>query len=402
MSVVPNAYTSALDFLGLKIGGEDVVAGAPMHVGRSGRACYRTPIIAEIGVNHNGDEQVAHHMIDVAADCGVDVVKFQKRDLDTLLQQRFIDRPQDAPTGLANLLPVLRRCELGDEAFMRLQTHAKERGLGFLVTPFDTASVAFLERLGVQAYKVASCDATNPLLLAAVAATGKPFLVSTGMTREMDVFEIVRFLERVAAGRFGLLHAVSGYPAAFSDCQLHMILRYKVAFKVPVGWSGHERGVAVSVGAVAAGADVLERHLTLDRTAIGPDHAASLEPEGMKKLVQRVRAFETAYGDPYMNGKELTRGETANHEALGKSLVSKCDFAPGEQFCMRDLEARSPGRGASPLLLLNGDEDPAKRAWTSTRHIKAGEPLVATDLSGPSGRADGPGIQYQKVEISCD
>ncbi len=382
MSVVPNTDAAPLDFLGFKIGN----AGPG--------ACHRTPIIAEIGVNHNGDEQVAHHMIDVAADCGVDIVKFQKRDLGTLLQQRYIDRPQDAPTGLANLLPVLRRCELGEEAFGRLKTHAAERGLGFLVTPFDTASVAFLEHLGVQAYKVASCDATNPLLLAAVAATGKPFLVSTGMTCEMDVFEIAYFLKRIAGGRHGLMHAVSGYPAAFEDCQLHMILRYKVAFKVPVGWSGHERGVAVSVGAVAAGADVLERHLTLDRTASGPDHAASLEPEGMKKLVQRVRAFEKAYGNPYMDGKELTRGETANHEALGKSLVAKRDIQFGERFGIEDLEARSPGRGVSPIAVLGEGNG---FGWVSTRAIACGEVLVSTDLSDAPGRAGASGIRFQEA-----
>lgn len=382
MSVVPNSYVAPLDFLGFRVG-----SGGP-------GACHRTPIIAEIGVNHNGDEKVAHHMIDVAADCGVDIVKFQKRDLNTLLQQRYIDRPQDAPTGLANLLPVLRRCELSEEAFGRLKAHAAERDLGFLVTPFDVASVAFLERLGVQAYKVASCDATNPLLLAAVAATGKPFLVSTGMTREMDVFEVVGFLKRIADGRFGLLHAVSGYPAAFEDCQLHMILRYKVAFKVPVGWSGHERGVAVSVGAVAAGADVLERHLTLDRTASGPDHAASLEPEGMKKLVQRVRAFEKAYGNPYMNGKELTRGETANHEALGKSLVARRAIAAGEWFTPSDLEARSPGRGVSPMRLLGYE---AASSFKSTRIIATGEALIETDLSDVGGRASASGIQSSEV-----
>ena len=384
MSKVPNADVNGVDFLGYRLGTDPMPDGS--------RTCWRTPIVAELGINHNGDESIAHKMIDVAADCGVDIVKFQKRDLGTLLQKRFLERPQDAPTGLANLLPVLRRCELDMAAYVRLGNHARQRGLKCLVTPFDEPSVDFLEDLGVDAYKVASSDCTNPLLLRKIAATGKPFVVSTGMTRELDVFAVVGLLNQIAPGRFALMHSVSGYPAAFSDCQLHMILRYKHAFKVPVGWSGHEKGVAVSVGAVAAGADLLERHFTLDRSASGPDHAASLEPDGLRKLVERVRAFEEAYGNPYMMGKGLTRGEMANQEALGKSLVARCALAAGEEVGWHAFEARSPGRGVSPMLLTQGI------GFKISRDIQAGEALRAgdavpdgLDMLGAAGRAAAPG-----------
>lgn len=367
MSRVPNADTTTLDFLGFPL-------GSKYNGGGVARTLHRTPIIAELGINHNGDEAIAHKMIDVAADCGVDIIKFQKRDLNTLLQQRYIDRPQDAPTGLANLLPVLKRCEFGKEAYLRFGVHARARGLRALVTPFDEASVDFLEDIGVDAYKVASCDANNPLLLRKIAATGKPFIVSTGMTKEAHVFETFKYLEQIASGRFGFMHSVSGYPAAFADCNLHMILRYKHAFHVPVGWSGHERGVAVSVGAVAAGADILERHFTLDRAASGPDHAASLEPDGLRKLVERVRAFEEAYGDPYMGGKGLTRGEVATQEALGKSLVAKRALKAGETVGWDAFEARSPGRGVWPMLLTYGE------AFDVHRDVAAGEAFKPGDV----------------------
>lgn len=368
MSVIPLAETYALSFLGYKLGNQLPEAGGK-------QVLHTCPIIAELGINHNGSEDMAHKMIDEASRCGAHAVKFQKRDLATTYLRRYIDQPATAPGGLANYLPVLQRCELPEEAYPRLKEHAERTGMSFLVTPFDEPSVAFLERLGVEAYKVASCDASNPILLRKIAATGKPFLVSTGMTPELDVFRIVQYLQELAPGRFGLMHSVSGYPVAYADCQLHMILRYKVNHRVPVGWSGHERGVAVSVGAVAAGADVLERHFTLDRTMRGPDHAASLEPEGLKKLVDRVAAFEDAYGDPYMLGKGLTRGEMATQEVLGKSLVARYAIAAGAIFDERTLEARSPGRGVSPLVLL----EPGA-SWIAPRDIPAGDPLVPQDL----------------------
>jgi sialic acid synthase SpsE len=385
VSVVPQQVTAAFDFLGHSIGNGENEPGVPMQ-----RA--RAPIVAELGINHNGSEDIAHKMIDVAKACGADIVKLQRRDLATTYQTRYLEAPDTAPGGLAHYLPVLKRCELPAEAYPRLQEHAERLGLGFLVTPFDEPSVDFLEGLGVKAYKVASCDATNPLLLRRVAATGKPFLVSTGMTHELDVFRAVAYLQSIAGGRFGLMHAVSGYPVPFRDCQLHMILRYKVNHGVPVGWSGHERGVAVSVGAVAAGADVLERHFTLDRTMNGPDHAASLEPDGLKKLVERVRAFEEAFGNPYLTAKTLTRGEEATREVLGKSLVARRAIAAGEDYGWADLEARSPGRGVPAAALLG-----AANQWTAPRALALGEELRPEDLQvsgerfmvGPEGRASG-------------
>lgn len=363
MSVVPNAQTSVLKFLGHSIGAP---AGATGH---------KTPIIAELGINHNGDEDIAHKMIDSAADCGADIVKLQLRDLKTTYERRYIDHPDSAPGGLAHYLPVLKACALPGDAYERLKTHAEERKLGFLVTPFDLPSVTYLESMGVEAYKVASCDATNPLLLGRLARTQKPVLVSTGMTTEVQVLRMAAHLAEVMPSRYALMHAISGYPAAFQDCQLHMIMRYKVNCGVPVGWSGHELGVSVSVCAVAVGADILERHFTLDRTMKGPDHAASLEPDGLKKLVERVRAFEAAFGDPYLQSKGITRGEEATQEVLGKSLVAKRDLAKGETIGWADVEARSPGRGVLPLTLLE-----VGSTWRNKRAMAAGERFIPADF----------------------
>lgn len=364
MSVVPNVITDTLEFLGHQLG-------------HHGAGCaHRAPIIAELGINHNGSEELAHKMVDAAKICGADIVKLQIRDLKTTYRREYIENPDIAPGGLANYLPVLKACALSGDAYERLKKHAEDLKLGFLVTPFDIPSVQYLESLGVQAYKVASGDCTNPLLLGRIARTNKPFLVSTGMTKEDDILVIAKHLSMVAPRRYAFMHAVSGYPAPFRDCQLHMIHRLKKATGVPVGWSGHERGVAVSVGAVAVGADILERHFTLDRTMRGPDHAASLEPDGLKKLVERVRAFEEAYGDAYMPPKGINRGEEASHEVLGKSLVAKEDIDKDQTFGWHQLEARGPGRGLSPMAVIG------IHTWRAKRDIKAGEMLMQSDLTG--------------------
>ena len=246
--------------------------------------------------------------------------------------------------------------------------------LGFLVTPWDEPSVDFCEELGVEAYKVASADCVNPFMHRKIGATGKPVIVSTGMHDEGELLNYIQDMKAWHRNRLILMHSVSSYPTADDDCQLHNILKYKINHQVPVGWSGHERGVSNSVCAVAMGADVIERHFTLDRTSKGPDHAASLEAEGLKKLVRRIRSFEKAYGDPYQSRKN-NRGELATREVLGKSLHARVDIPRGTVIKWDMLMARSPGTGIETRWaeVLVGNE--------MARGVFAGECLTLKDIN---------------------
>lgn len=378
MSVLPQALTGEASFFGRKVGMNGTARG------------HRCLIVAELGINHNGSLERALQMVDVAADAGVDVVKLQRRDLSACYTPEANADPNRVAHGLANYMPVLRECALPDAAYEGLKLRAEDRGLGFLVTPFDEPSVDFLETLDVAAYKLASADLTNVFLHRKLAATGKALIASTGMADEGTMFRAVGHLKALFPGRLALMHTVSAYPTADGDCQLHSILRMKLNQQVPVGWSGHERGVAISVAAAALGADIIERHFTLDRTLPGPDQAASLEPDGLKKLVARIRAFEAAYGDPY-GEKRMLRGEVAAQEVLGKSLCARHDIHSAHEFGLEDLTAMSPGRGVSPMVLLGKEGT----RWTAPRPIRAGEPLRTSDLLSPStvgsvGRATGP------------
>jgi len=333
-------------------------------------------IIAELGINHNGNVSMAHSMIDAAREAGVDVVKFQKRHLPSTYGKKLCDDPNSAPSALAVYLPLLKDCELPDEAYPELKAHAEEKGLGFLVSAWDDPSIDFCEKLDVEVYKVASADWNNIFLHAKLEATGKPVIMSTGMTNESEIFAMMGALRVQFKDRMVLMHAVSSYPTAYRDCALHLINRYKVNHIVPVGWSGHERGVAISMAAAACGADIIERHFTLDRTLPGPDQAASLEPEGLKKLVDRVRAFEISYGDPYSNRK-TNRGEVCAQETLCKSLVAKRDIAKGKVLEWDDLCACGPGRGLPPSAAYKMFGKPA------ARDIQEGERLLHADVEVP-------------------
>ena len=374
MSVIPQAAPALVTLFGKEIG----YAEAGLDKPDPARPCL---IVAECGINHNGSITRAMDMVRAAADAGVDVVKFQRRDMSACYTPAANDNPNGAAHGLAHYLPVLKETQLKDEDYPRLKALAEGLGLSFLVTPFDEPSVDFLEALGVVAYKMASCDFGNPFLARKIAATGKPLIASTGMQEESTLFEVMPDLKALFPGRLALMHSVSSYPTAFRDCQLHMILRLKINHGVPVGWSGHERGAAVSVAAAALGADIIERHFTLDRTLTGPDQAASLEADGLSKLVERVRATEAAYGNPYWT-KKMTRGEMQTQEILGKSLCARRALPAGHVLTMDDLEARSPGRGIPP-----------RRAAEFVGRVldigvSLGEPLVSSHfMVGAAGRA---------------
>ncbi|HEX7975491.1 MAG TPA: N-acetylneuraminate synthase family protein [Anaerolineales bacterium] len=253
-----------------------------------------TYIIAEIGVNHNGILDLALELIDVAVRAGADAVKFQKRNLDKLYPKKYLDNANAGEKTLRYMLPILQQVELPDEAYYRIVDYCRAKGITFLCSAWDTESADFLDVLGMPAYKMASADLTNLPLLDHIVKKGKPLILSTGMSRMEEVETTVDFLKDRRA-EFALLHCNSTYPASFEDINLRFMEQLR-RFSVPVGYSGHERGIAVSTVASAMGASIIERHVTLDRTMEGPDHAASLEPQGFQKMVRDIHQVTMALG----------------------------------------------------------------------------------------------------------
>ncbi|MCC2031940.1 N-acetylneuraminate synthase family protein [Microbacterium allomyrinae] len=257
-----------------------------------GRPAY---VIAEIGLNHNGDVEIAKQLIDVAAEAGADAVKFQKRTPEIATPEHMRDVPRETPWGTMTYLEYRRRVEFDRDQYIEISDHALLRGLEWFASPWDEPSVAFLEDLGVHAHKVASASLTDHGLLRALRETGKTVILSTGMS---TIEEIDTAIEVLGTEHLLLMHATSTYPMEPGEANLRMIPALRDRFPgVPVGYSGHERGLQISVAAVALGAVAVERHITLDRTMWGSDHAASLEPTGLQHLVRDIRVVEAALGD---------------------------------------------------------------------------------------------------------
>ena len=257
-----------------------------------GRPAY---VIAEIGLNHNGDVELAKRLIDVAADAGADAVKFQKRTPEIATPEHMRDIPRETPWGTMTYLEYRYRVEFDRNQYIEISDHAMLRGLEWFASPWDEPSVAFLEDLGVHAHKVASASLTDHDLLRALRDTGKTVILSTGMST-MD--EIDAAIDVLGTERLLLMHATSTYPMEPGEANLRMIPALRERFPgVPVGYSGHERGLQISLAAIALGAVAVERQITLDRTMWGSDHAASLEPAGLQHLVRDIRVIESALGD---------------------------------------------------------------------------------------------------------
>ncbi len=252
-------------------------------------------VIAEIGLNHNGDVEIAKKLIDVAARAGADAVKFQKRTPEISTPEHMRDVPRETPWGTMSYLEYRRRVEFGRDEYIEIGDHATMLGLDWFASPWDVPSVEFLEDLNVVAHKVASASLTDTELLLALRETGKPIILSTGMSTSA---QIDRALDTLGTDRVVLLHATSTYPLEPEEANLRVIATLRDRYPgIPVGYSGHERGLQISLAAVALGAVAVERHITLDRTMWGSDHAASLEPTGLEHLVRDIRVIEKALGD---------------------------------------------------------------------------------------------------------
>ena len=331
---------------------------------------HPTYIIAEIGVNHNGIPQLAFDLIDIAVDAGADAVKFQKRNLKNLYPQKYLDNVNAGEKSLRYLLPILQKVELPESTYYEIVEYCRKKKITFLCSAFDKESADFLEIIDIPAYKVASADLTNLPLLDHLVKKGKPLILSTGMSRSDEVDFTVSYLKERGA-QFALLHCNSTYPAAFEDINLRYMNQLR-KYGVPVGYSGHERGIAVSTVAAALGASILERHVTLDRAMDGPDHAASLEPQGFKKMVRDIRLVSLALGTG--DEKFFSRGEILNRETLAKSLVALRRIEPGETITSDMVAVKGPGLGLSPQRY------PELLGRRAERVIEADEPFVENDL----------------------
>jgi N-acetylneuraminate synthase len=304
----------------------------------------RAFVIAEIGNNHNGSMERALNMVDRAVEMGADCAKFQMRHLDQVYRRRSLEKNGE-DLGTEYILDLLSRFELSLEEHRQVADYCKKKGILYLCTPWDLQSIRILENMEVTAYKVASADLTNLPLISALADTGKPLILSTGMSTREEVQEVIAFLNRRNAA-FVLLHCNSTYPAPYHDIHLKWMQTMKQMHPY-VGYSGHERGIAVSLAAVAMGACVIERHFTLDRSMEGPDHAASLEFEEFKSLIQGIREIESSMGSS--SQRTVSQGEIINRENLGKSLVAARALRQGEVISSGDVKVLSPGQGLSPL-----------------------------------------------------
>lgn len=330
-------------------------------------------VIAEAGVNHNGDLGLAKELVRAARRTGADAVKFQTFRTEKLVS-RYAPRAayQERNAGAGTQEDLLRPLELAERDFQVLSDLARDEGITFLSTPFDDESVDVLARLGVPAFKVGSGDLTNHPLLRRVAAAGRPMVVSTGMATLEEVRDAARALD-AAGARYMLLHCTSDYPARPSDLNLRAIPLLRAEMGVEVGYSDHTTGSAAAVAAVALGATLVEKHLTLDRTLPGPDHKASLEPDAFAAYVRDLREAHESLGRAV---KEPSPREADTARVARKSVVARRAVEPGRPLVPDDLDVKRPGTGVPPKHL---DALVGRRA---RRRLEPDQPIQWDDLEG--------------------
>ena len=255
-----------------------------------GHPCF---VIAEIGINHNGDAQIARKLIDVASFAGCEAVKFQKRTVDVVYTPEELAKPRESPFGETNG-DLKRGLELGEAEYHQIDGYCRAKPIEWTASCWDEASVDFIDQFDPPFYKIASASLTDDALLRHTRAKGKPIVLSTGMS---TLDQIDHAVEVLGKDHLVLLHCCSTYPAQYAELNLRAIPVLRERYGVPIGYSGHETGIASSVAAAALGACIVERHITLDRAMWGSDHAASLEPNGIMRVVRDIQLVEAALGD---------------------------------------------------------------------------------------------------------
>ena len=306
-------------------------------------------IIAEIGINHQGEIAIARELIQQAKKCGADAVKFQKRSISRILTKEGLEMPYENPNSFGKTYGEHKKVlELSDNDYYDLFDYSNKLDIIFSASGWDEESIDFLNKLGVPFFKMASADLTNFPLLEHTAKIGKPIILSTGMAN-MDTVKSAHNLVQQYNNNIIILQCTSTYPSKFEEINLNVIKTYKNEFPDSIiGYSGHELGIAIPAVTVAMGARVIERHFTLDRTMKGGDHAASLEPVGFSKMIRDIRHVEMAMGD---GEKKIQKSELPIFNKLAKSIVSTVPISKGSKIKYNMLTTKGPGTGISPMKM---------------------------------------------------
>lgn len=307
-------------------------------------------IIAEAGVNHNGDIEIAKCLIDKAAEAGVDAVKFQTFNTEKLVAK---DAPKadyqvkNTANNEENQYDMIKKLELSYEDHIELMNYCNNKNIMFLSSAFDLESIDLLNDIGIELFKIPSGEIENVPYLRKIAQSGKKIILSTGMSTMGDIEFALDLLKSEGAKEIIVLHCNTEYPTAMKDVNLRAMEQIKEKFNVEVGYSDHTLGIEVPIAAVALGAKVIEKHFTLSREMSGPDHKASLEPEELKNMVRCIRNIELALG---CREKKVTESEVKNKLVARKSLICTKDIKAGEKFTEENIIAKRPGNGLSPKL----------------------------------------------------
>lgn len=329
----------------------------------------RVYVIAEAGVNHNGNIELAKQLVDKAKEAGADCIKFQ-----TFLSQNIASKVagkaeyQKTPADSGeSQLEMLRRLELSYSEFAALQAYCQEKEIEFLSTAFDLESIDFLNNIEIRIWKIPSGEITNLPYLLKIAGLNKPVMLSTGMSTLAEVKRAVAVLQENGAGEITLLHCTTEYPAPYCDVNLNAMLSMKKEFGLEVGYSDHTQGMEIAIAAVAMGASVIEKHFTLDRTMVGPDHKSSLEPDELAAMIKAIRHVEKAFGDGI---KQPAPSEIKNIAIARKSIVAAKDIACGAVFTADNLTVKRPGNGISPMQWFDVIEKTAARNFEEDELIE--------------------------------
>lgn len=310
-----------------------------------------TLIIAEAGVNHNGSLDIAKQLIDAAVDAGVDIIKFQTFKADKFVSKdakKAEYQKNNIGDGDDSQYQMLKKLELSDEDHQELVAYCRQKGIRFWSTAFDLESIDFLHSLGLGLWKIPSGEITNYPFIKKIALLHEPVIMSTGMCDEEDIRNAMEVLLKngLTKDQIIILHCNTQYPTPMKDVNLKAMLTIKQDFGTVVGYSDHTQGIEVPIAAVALGAQVIEKHFTLDRNMVGPDHKASLEPNELKDMVSAIRNIEQALGD---GEKKVSASEQANIAVVRKSIVAAYDIKKGEELTEDNLTVKRPGTGISPM-----------------------------------------------------
>ena len=304
-------------------------------------------IIAEAGVNHNGDINLAYQLVDAAKAAGVDCIKFQTFKSENLVSHTAQKAEyQKAATGDSSQQDMLKQLELSFGEFVSLKEYCDRKGICFLSTPFDFESIEFLNSIEMPFWKIPSGEVTNYPYLVALAKTGKPVVMSTGMCEMQEIEDAIAVLRENGASDIKLLHCNTEYPTPYEDVNLRAMKTLRDAFGVEVGYSDHTKGIEVPIAAVAMGATVIEKHFTLDRNMEGPDHKASLEPQELKQMVDSIRHIEAALGS---GDKRPSPSEKKNMAVARKSIVAAKRIKAGDILTEENITVKRPGNGICPM-----------------------------------------------------